>query len=229
MPPSVSLAMASAAAPSGRTSTSAARKRLEQRRQRRPGDDADADIDDPRAAALVEARQHAPALAAQHEVDPPALARCAEQRGSKAGAVHAALLQRALDQARLPGAVNVVPPVLQGAAAAHAEMRAGRLLAMARRREHLDQLGGDALAALVDRFGLDHFARQGEGHEVALAVLLGDAVASRAHLEDVERQRHGSYPSQLLAGRSSPTSRPTTFLTGGCSSSSRRSAGSTPR
>ena len=135
-------------------------QRREQRVERRPRDHAGSDIDDPRAAALMEAGQHPPALPAQHEVDPPALARLAEQRPLEGRRRDAALLQRALDQADLPGGVGVAPPVLQRAAAAHGEVRAGRRLAMARRRQDLDQLGGDALAALVDRFGLDHLAGQ---------------------------------------------------------------------
>jgi hypothetical protein len=40
--------------------------------------------------------------------------------------------------------------------------------------------------------------------------MFGDAIAARADLPDVE-----SHPSQLFAGRISPTSRPTTFFTGG--------------
>ena len=55
-------------------------------------------------AAFVEAGQHPPALAAQHEVDPPPLARLAEQRRLESRRRDAALLQRALDQADLPGA-----------------------------------------------------------------------------------------------------------------------------
>ena len=101
---------------------------------------------------------------------------------------------------------------------------------MARRRQYLDQFGSDAFAALAERLSLDGLAGQREGNEVALAVLLGHAVAARAHFEDIERDGHARcYPSQLLAGRISPTSRPTTFLTGGCSSSSFWSAGNTPR
>ena len=95
-------------------------QRRKQRRERRPRDHAAADIDDPRAGPFVETGQHPPALAAQHEVDPPPLARLAEQRSLEGRRRHAALLQRALDQADLPGGVGVAPPVLQRAAAAHA-------------------------------------------------------------------------------------------------------------
>jgi hypothetical protein len=101
-------------------------------------------------------------------------------------------------------------PMLQGAAAADLEVRAGRRLAMTRRREDFHKIGRDALAALVARLGLDRLARQCEGNEIAPPLMLGDAIAAGADLLDFE-----SHPSQLLAGRISPTSRPTTFFTGG--------------
>ena len=101
---------------------------------------------------------------------------------------------------------------------------------MTRRRQNLDQFGRNAFTAIAQRLSHNGLTGQREGHEVALTVLLGHAVAARAHFEDIERDGHARcYPSQLLAGRISPTSRPTTFLIGGCSSSSFWSAGNTPR
>ena len=85
-PLSVSLATASAAAPSGRITASAARNGSSRRVERRPRDDAGADIDDPRAGPLVEAGQHAPALAAQHEVGTPPLARRADAEAARSAA-----------------------------------------------------------------------------------------------------------------------------------------------
>ena len=190
MPLSVSFTTASAAAAVRQDRCKRRPQRLQKRAEGRPRDDADADIDDARARALVEAGQHAPALPAQHEVGATPLARRADQGRFEARRVDAALRQRAGDQLDLPGRVGVAPPVLQGAAAADLEVRAGRRLAMARRRQDFHQIGGDALAALVARLGLDGLARQGEGHEVALSLMFGDAIAARADLQDVERDTH---------------------------------------
>ena len=95
---------------------------------------------------------------------------------------------------------------------------------MARWRQDFDEIGCDSLAALVAWRGLDRLAGQREGHEIAPPLMVGDAIAAGADLQDVE-----SHPSQLFAGRISPTSRPITFFTGGCMISSRWPAGSTPR
>src|SRR5262245_18954145 len=215
----------------GQDRAKARSQRPEQGVDGRSCDHAGRDVDDPRARPLVEACQHAPALAAQHDVGATALAGCAGERRLEARRFDPALRQRAGDQLGLPGAVGVMPPVLQGAAAADLEMRAGRRLAIARRRQHLHELGGDALAAPLPGLGLDGLARQGERHEITLAALLGDPVAAPTDLQDVELQTYlySSPPSQLLAGCISPTSRPTTLRTGGCRISSRRLAGSTPR
>ncbi len=69
---------------------------------------------------LVEARQHALALAAQHEVHAPPLARRADQRRLESRRLYAALLQRARDEPDLPRGVDIAPPMLQRATAAHA-------------------------------------------------------------------------------------------------------------
>ena len=190
-------------------STQGRPQRLQKRAKGRPGDDADADIDDARARALVEAGKHAPALPAQHEVGAAPLAGRADQRRFEARRVDAALRQRAGDQLDLPGGVGVATPMLQGAAAADLEVRAGRRLAMARRREDFHQVGGDALAALVARLGLDGLARQGEGHEVAPPLVLGDAIAAGADLQDVERDAHRVSPaSSWPAASRRPAGRP---------------------
>src|SRR5262249_7786597 len=157
-----------------------------------------------------------------------AFARRADQRRLEARRGDAALRQRPGDQLGLPRSVGIAPPMLQGAAAADLEVRAGRCFAMTRWRHHLDEIGRHALAALRARLGYDRFAGQGKGYEVAPALVLGDAVAERADFQDVERDAHIP-PSQLFAGRISPTSRPTTFLTGGLTSASRWSSGNTPR
>src|SRR5580704_13557193 len=205
-------------------------QRLEQGIETRPHHHAGADIDNLGARALMEAHHHAPALAAQHEVGAPPLARRADERRLEAGRVDAALRQRADDQLDFPRGIGIAPPMLQGAAAADLEVGAGRRLAMARRRQHLHQIGGDPLASFVTRFGLDRLARQREGHEVAPSVEFGDPIAACTDLADVEPDAHiVAQPSQLLAGCISPTSKPTTFLTGGWTISSRWSAGRTPR
>src|SRR5262245_57427586 len=92
-----------------------------------------------------------------------------------------------------------------------------RRLALRRRRQNLDQLRGDRVASLASCRGLDRLSRQGIGDEVAMLLVLGDSVAARSDLFDVQRDALIlGHPSQLLAGRISPTSKPATLRTGGC-------------
>ena len=186
-PLSVSFTIASAAAPSGRIVARLARNGSS--RALSPGR---ATTQVPTSTIrgtrpLVETRQHASTLATQDEVGPTPLAGRADERRLEARGVDAALLQGPRDQLDLPARVGVAPPVLQGATAAHREVRARRRFAMPRRRQHFHEIGRDSLAALVARLGLDRLARQGEGHEVAPPLEFGDAVAARADLPDVER------------------------------------------
>ena len=112
--------------------------------------------------------------------------------------------------------------MLQAAATADAEVDARRRRPLLRRRHDLRQLRDKALAARVERHGLDRLTRQAEGHEVAPAAVLGNAVPARSDLLDIEGDAgFVAHPSQLLAGRISPTSRPTTLRTGGCRMCSR--------
>src|SRR5262249_777327 len=119
---------------------------------------------------------------------------------------------RAGDQLGFPGAVGVMPPMLQGAAAADLEMRAGWRLAIARRRRDLEEFGRHALAAPLSGLGLDGLARQGEGHEITLAALLGDSVAGHGDVQDVELDAHIGPSSRP---RSEATSGATVLLSGG--------------
>ena len=205
-PLSVSFTIASAAPPSG--STAARLLRSGSSRAPRPGR---ATTQMPTSTILGLARSWKPAstraaLPAQHEICATALARRADQRRLEARRGDAALRQRAGDQLALPGGVGVAPPVLQGAATADLEVRARRRFAMARRRQHFDKVGGDPLAPprsmLAARLGLDPFAWQGKRHEVAPALVLGDAVPAGTDVQDVERDGQSLSCQQLWPGAS---------------------------
>ena len=89
-----------------------------------------------------------------------------------------------------PGAIGFRLPVLNGAAAATAEIFA----------ERLDPFGAGALDAgqlpavgvIGHRFGLDGLAAKRIGHEQGLAVGKGDAVAAMADMIDDEAFNHGA-------------------------------------
>ena len=78
------------------------------------------------------------------------------------GEVEAGLTQRLDDKTALPGPVMVVLPVLHGAAAAYAEMRADRRDALRTRLFDLEEAPPVGVAG--DRFDLDGFARQRTGN-----------------------------------------------------------------
>src|SRR5690348_13149217 len=150
----------------------------------------------------MESRYRPPPLAPQHEVDPATLARPTNQRRFKGRRLHAALSERTLDQTHLPGDVRIPPPMLQGASTAHGKMPARRRLAMARRCQNLDQPRSRAFAASFQWLSLDRLSRQGKGHEIALAALLGDSIAPYTYFPDVERDRHAlALLSQPALGR----------------------------
>ena len=94
--------------------------------------------------------------------------------------------------------------MLHGAAAADAEMDAGRGETLRCCFENLDESGLAAFPAGLAGAHQHAFAGQGTGNEQGLALPLGDAVAARSQRADIDRD------GCLLAahGRPSPARRP---------------------
>ncbi len=92
------------------------------------------------------------------------------------------LLQRFDDETALPGAVTRRLPMLDGAAAAHAEMRTDRRNALRARRLDAQQMPPVGMAG--DRLDLDRFARQRAGHINRAVRAFGNPVAAVADLFD---------------------------------------------
>src|SRR5690606_2129980 len=96
------------------------------------------------------------------------------------------------NEGALEGAVGCGREVLELAAAAGPEMRAGRGAAVGARRDYVEEAGAVALD-----LGNDRFAGEGERDEDRLAVAHGDALAAKAEALDGE----GFGAAHLLARR----------------------------
>ena len=92
------------------------------------------------------------------------------------------------DEVALPGAIALKSPVLDRAAAAHAEMRTDRRDAVGARG--LDPQQPAAVGMAVPALHLDGLARQRIGHVDRSVRLVGDAVAAPAELRDGEPLSH---------------------------------------
>ena len=104
----------------------------------------------------------------------------------------AGLLQRGDDQIALPFAVGRTLPMLQGAAAANAEMRADRRDALRARRLHIEKLPAVGMAGPV--LDLDRLAGQRAGDIDRAVGTVGDAVAAMAEPIDQEALNHDTQP-----------------------------------
>ena len=145
-----------------------ARQQIPQRGEQgddgRLGHRADGDRHDLARTQRVETELLPRRSATKGEIDATPRARRATQRGrdSDLGFREAGACQGVAQFRGLPATDGVEIPVLQGAAAAGAEMRAGRQNALGAWLQH-DRLAGKAGAAGDELAGLDIFARQGKG------------------------------------------------------------------
>ena len=132
----------------------------DRRLDRRVGDRADGDVHQiPGLARLVTEPGGLAAAAAGVQRHAPPASRLGGERRQDLG-LDLLAGQGSGEAAHLPGEIGLARPVLQGAAAAGPEMRAGRGDALGARFEHLHQLA--PLAAAYRQHAL---TRQGEGHE----------------------------------------------------------------
>jgi hypothetical protein len=154
-----------------------ASQRRERRDQLRRSDRADGDRREAPRTAPLEADLGLPA-ASRSGVQREAPAR-ARRRGEwrQDGRGDADAGELGADLLGLPGEVRPLRPVLQGAAAAIAKVRAWRLDALGARRKHVDQL-----ASIACHPRPDALARQRPAYEHAA----GDTVALGAHALDGE-------------------------------------------
>ncbi|HJQ57735.1 MAG TPA: hypothetical protein VJ890_12550 [Vineibacter sp.] len=107
---------------------------------------------------MVEADEATLPDAPQREIGAPPAARRAAHQWQHGRQVNALTLQGARDGRDLPGGIRVIRPMLQGAAAANAEMPAGGFLAIRRRRDNPYQFSIDATAAMAQWPRLHRFA-----------------------------------------------------------------------
>ena len=116
----------------------------------------------------------------------PAFAMCVDEladRRFKPG-----LPQRRDDQIALPRAIMRDVPMLHGAAAAYAEMRANRFDPLGAGNLDLEQMPPVGMTG--DRFDFDRFARQSAGHIDCAGRIVGDAVAAVTEPRDGEPLNH---------------------------------------
>ncbi len=132
-------------------------QRAQRREQGREGgvqDRAFQQVHDLGRALAVQAEQHAAAAAPGRQVHPPAPA--GGVRASAAGVARVAgTPQGGFEQAGFPGGVTGTIPVLQRAAAAGAEMPAGRRRPRGAGHQDHRRLTGPAFAASEERLGPD--------------------------------------------------------------------------
>ena len=173
-------------------------QRLHQGEQPRVQDRAGLHVDDLSGAAAVQADLDRGADAADCEIH------AAPRRRRRAGEGERRQAEGGGSAGGLPGGVGFVPPVLQGAAAARAEMRAGRNYAVGRGVQDVG-ISRKAVAALGQRTRLHPLAGQGAGEEQSLGVVgRGDAVTVRTDPLDPDgsadisrrRRRDPSVPGQ---------------------------------
>ena len=170
-------------------------QRRHQRHQRRMQHQAVGDVDDVGGTLLVQAQDDAAGRAADREVDAAALPGQAGDERQRIGRRKAGLAQRMGQQAGFPGAVVGVAPVLQHAAAAAAEMAAGRRRPGPRWRSLMvPATACQPSPRGLQRMGADGLAGQGERQIQRRAVRqVGDAVALGPDALDPDRGRFGRF------------------------------------
>ncbi|MGX1291221.1 hypothetical protein AB7M75_001129 [Bradyrhizobium ottawaense] len=118
-------------------------------------------------------------------------------------AIDAGLRQRLHHDAALPGVVWLGRPVLDGAAAANAEMRTERLDALPACDVDREQLAAVGMVA-YDVIDLNGLAAQRVGHVDRFAGVEADAVAAMADMVDGETLNHGARPGRIRYCRRRP-------------------------
>ncbi len=142
------------------------------RHQPRLGDDAGVDGHEPPGSPGLEAQQYLPALPLGVQGHAPSRPRGGGEEAGDVG-LDANPGQRQANLLVLPGQIGLRRPVLQGAAAAVAKVRAGRPDALGARLNHFKEFGANTLAA-----NQDPFAWKRQGHERSVR---RNAVALGAH------------------------------------------------